>query len=351
MRRIKKYLCLLLIVALGSGLMACENASINPTKIGRDVRAFEALTEIKDGRKNIYFISKSFDNHYWDTMAGCIRQAADALDCNVYYSASTIEAEWETQVELLDMAVKERADAIIIAPDNSMELAVPISEVYKNGMPVVLIDTAVTLDDYDVCFMTDNLIAGERAAREMIYQLKRAGVSESEKAQIGIQVGSATSQTINERLAGFSQYWSYNAPANWTLIDDIKINGGDSDLGREYAAELVENYPDIKGLFGANNGSTVAFAKEVAENKRTDLVIVGFDFSDEIAALIRNEDYYVATILQKQYNMGYKSVQAAIEASNGHEPKEKFVDTGVVIANGETIDSASVKSVLDNLQN
>ena len=53
----------------------------------------------------------------------------------------------------------------------------------------------------------------------------------------------------------------------------------------ECAKELLE-YPNLKGVFGTNSGSTVGFARAVKEQERKDLALVGFDYSEEIAELI-----------------------------------------------------------------
>lgn len=330
-------LCLFLC---GCAKNTSEEQSIKPAP------DFVPLNEIVEGRKDIYLIVKIFENSsYWQVIIDGAKDGGDDFGCNVYYSGSYVETDWESQEKLLDDAVTAGADAILLAPNDSVLLSGKMDEIYNKGIPIVLVDTITNTDSYDVCYMTDNLMAGQNAAEEMISLLRKNGTSDSDSIQVGIQVGATSSLTIIERLSGFFQYWSKNAPTSWEIIPDIKCNEGSVDKAVECAEELLE-YPNLKGVFGTNNGSTVGFARVVKEQERKDIALVGFDYSEEIAELIDNDKYIVSTILQRQYNMGYKGVESALELTCGQEMSVKFVDMGVVVVNKDTIDQAEVQEAL-----
>lgn len=336
------FICLWLCIAL----CGCK-----PDNAPQDVKPapeFMPLTEIVDGRQDIYLIVKVLENSsYWQVIMDGARDCGDALDCNVYYSGSYVETDWQSHERLLHEAKTAGADAILIAPDDSVNLSGKIDEIYNGGIPIVLIDTIANTDNYNVCYMTDNLMAGQEAAREMIAQLKADGYADADAVKVGIQVGSTSSLTIIERLAGFFQYWSKYAPPSWEILQDIKCNEGDTAKAVTCAEELLAN-PEIKSVFGANNGSTVGFAQVVKQNERRDVAIVGFDYSGEIAELIADEGYSASTILQKQYDMGYKGVETALSLINGEETSVKFVDTGVIIVNRDTLENDDVKDALSH---
>lgn len=342
--RIRRIICLILLISMACLAGCSKKEDKKKTAV---VKEFEALTDIQDGRPNIYLITKATNNNYWNVVVECMKKSAIEQNCNMYFSGSEIEAEWETQVELLNKAVEAKADAIIIAPDDSSLMAEPIEKVYEKGIPVVLIDTTITKDNYDVCFMTDNLYAGRQAAAEMLYQLEKSGLSREEKVTIGIQVGSGSSQTISERLAGFTKYWTSNAPATWKIADEVKVNNGDIELATEYAYAFMDEDSTIKGFFGCNNGSTVGFAKAISEKNRTDIVLVGFDYSEEMAKLISNPNFYAATMLQRQDRMASLGVKAALDCLKGIKSDIKFVDTGVVVVNDETVNNEEIQSVIN----
>ena len=341
----KRIAAVLMSVVLCLSLPGCAKSPDDEQGI-KPAPDFVPLNEVVEGRQNIYLIVKVLENSsYWEVIIDGAKDGGDDFDCNVYYSGSYVETDWESQEKLLDAAAAAGADAILLAPNDSVLLSGKIDEIYNKGIPIVLIDTITNTDSYDVCYMTDNLMAGQNAAEEMISLLRKSGTSDSDSIQIGIQVGATSSLTIIERLAGFFQYWSKNAPTSWEIIPDIKCNEGNIDKAVECAEELLE-YPDLKGVFATNNGSTVGFAKVIMEQERKDIALVGFDYSEEMAALIDNDEYIVSTILQKQYNMGYTGVESALGLTCGQEMSVKFADMGVIVVNKDTINQAEVQEAL-----
>lgn len=314
----------------------------------KTIPEFTPITEIVEGRRDIYLITKVLDSNYWDTVVKGAKDAGEDLNCNVYFSGTYNEMDWQNQEILLDKCVSQGADAIILAPDDSIELSSKIEEIYAKNIPIILVDTAANTNSYDICYMTDNLLAGNKAAEEMLNQFYKSGLSENDDASVGILVGSSTSQTINERLAGFYQYWTNNAPEKWKIISDIKNCNGDITLGGEYVKNLLNENESIRGLFATNNGPTKALAQAVVDNHAENVIIVGFDYSDEIKSLIESSKFHASTILQKQYNMSYKGVQTALELLDGSTIDVRFEDTGVVIVNHDNYTDPDVQSVIEN---
>ena len=307
---------------------------------------FTALNDTVSGRKNVYIIIKNVDSSYWKVILDGAGAGGDEFDCNVFGSGTYNETDWQGQQELIDKAIDAGADGIILAPDDSVKLAGTVEELYTSDMPIVLVDTTANTDKYDICYMTDNLMAGQQAAEELIRQLHESGSTDSDKLKVGMQVGATTSQTINERIAGFSRYWSENAPENWEMIQDIKCNEGDIDKAVQCAEELFDEYSDIKGVFATNNGSTVGFAKVIAERQLKDVAVVGFDYSEEMAALIKSEDFTASTMLQRQFDMSRLGVGSVMSIIGGEKPEVQFIDTGVVVVNRSTLNDPEVVEML-----
>lgn len=249
----------------------------------------------------------------------------------------------------MEIAQESGADSIILAPNDSVRLSESVSRIHSSGTPVIIVDTAVNTPEHDICFMTDNLMAGHEAAAEMIRLLKEMGVPEDEKAEIGIQIGAANSQSINERVAGFCLYWRDNAPEKWTIIDDIMSNGGDADIAGELAEKMLAEHPDIRGLYGSNSGSAAGLASAVLSKQLTNVAVVGFDYSEDIAKLINSNEYHASAMLQQQWDMGYMAVKASLEILAGDLPEVKFRDMGVLILNKDTISLPEIRENLSRI--
>ena len=287
-------------------------------------------------------------SRYLATSTGAYFRLALNLGCNVVVVGTALESDIEGQLTLLQNAVSAQADGIVIAPLDSVSLDAPITEAYNSGTPVVLVDTLIKSDNYSAALMTNNVSAGASAAEEMLNRLRASGLGENETAQIAIQIGSTGSQTITDRVNGFKEYWAKNAPEAWTILsDDIKVNDGDISKAVGFCQDFLTTYPDIKGMFGPNNGSTVGFVTGLTEAKRSDITMVGFDFSSEIETMIRSGEYDVASVVQRQYYMGYDGVKTALELANGGSVSEKTVDTGVIVVDGENVDEPEVQEIIN----
>ena len=333
------FLFLLLMIATGCN----QEQSRTMLKVTQD---FVPITDIVEGRPNIYVIVKSMTSSYWEVVLEGTKQAGIDHECNIYAAGSTLETEWELQEAYIELAIKSGADAIILGPDNSEMLAPAVEMVHDKGIPIIIVDTIVNSDDYDVCYLTDNLLAGENAAKEMLRILKEQGHSETEEVNVGIELRAKASQTINERLAGFSQYWTKYAPDTWNIIDELKCNDGDEVLATKLSEEFLEQYPDIDGVFGTDNASTMGFSSALLKFNRQDIVMVGFDYSPEVAQIIEDGNFNVSLMLQSQYDMGYKGVESALLLIDGKTVELKFVDTGSVVLNKDSLNSEEILEIL-----
>ena len=345
MKKICKTLIMLLACVL---LTSCTSKTTEEEKSNPQfsISEYVPLTDIEEGRPNIYLITKVVDSKYWQTLVKGAKDAGNDQNCNVYYAGTNNDTYWEGQITLLDEAVSMGADAIILAPNDSIKLASKIEEIYDSGIPVILVDTVVNSEKFDICYMTENFMAGQQAAEEMIAQLEKAGHTESEEVNVGVLVGADTSQTINERLSGFFEYWEANAPEKWEIDKDLMNCNGDVSYGEELVTEYLKDNHQVDGLYSTNNTPTQALSKIIYQQERKDIVVVGFDYSDDIKTLIENPEYKASTILQKQYDMSYRGVQSAIDILNGKEIEGKFVDTGVITVNNENLSDSEVAEVL-----
>ena len=348
---------LLVMVFMLSCLTGCGKQAVsqgeeveksNQSQVSEEAVKETKQTEEAAKEKTIYVIVKVLGNQYWSVLQAGAEQAGKDLGCNVVVVGTALESDIEGQLTLLQNAVSAQADGIVIAPLDSISLDAPITEAYKSGIPTVLVDTVINSDNYSAALLTNNVEAGKSAAEELLKRMKDEGISETETAQVAIQVGSTGSQTINDRVKGFNEYWSANAPATWTVLnDDIKVNDGDISKAVGFCQDFLTTYPDLKAVFGPNNGSTVGFVTGLTEAKRDDIIMVGFDFSAEIETMIRSDEFNVASVVQRQYFMGYDGVKTALNLANGETIEEKTIDTGVVLVDINNVDSEEVQSVIN----
>lgn len=297
----------------------------------KELLTFSPVGEIVDGQPDIYVIVKVKDSQYWQKVQDGTAAAGREAGANIYVGGTESENDISGQTSLLETALEKKADAVLIAPLDSEAMADSIKEAYSKDIPIVLIDTIINSNDYDVCYMTDNMDAGKMAAREMLRLLKESGLTVKEDAKVAIQVGVVHSQSIIDRLAGFNAYWAVNAPDRWEVLEAVESDNGDKERAKEVTEKILKENQDIQGIYCTNDISTSGAASELLRQGREDVVLAGFDYSNEMAALLNAEENYGVTVVQQQYQMGYQGVKAAMEILAGEKPERKFVDTGVFI--------------------
>ena len=332
----KIFFAFITVILILTVISSCKSQNENVEENSSNVIAFEPASEIIDGRKNIYVVLKVLNSQYWQTLAKGISDGAKKAECNVYIGASEAEGDGNAQLSLIDEAIDKGADGLIIAPADSSQLSEPLANIRNRNIPVVLVDTIVNNpESYDICYMTDNLKAGELAAKQMLSMLIEKGITDDQEATIAIQITSFNSQTVIDRLAGFFQYWSDNAPEKWKVCEDIKLNNGDKERAKQNCLEFIAENPNLKGVFGCNNSSTVGFVNGLKESNRDDIVLIGFDYADETALRIKNNDTITATVVQNQYDMGYDGINSINSLLKGEDSEFKFIDTGIEVINSD----------------
>ena len=329
--KLKKTIALILCALMAlSMLTACGSSGANTGG------------QTDSGRKNIYVIVKSMGAAYWAVLQAGAIDAGKDLGANVIITGIPDEARIEDQITLLQNAVSAKADAILIAVANSEAEAAEVETAYDSGIPIILIDTMVNTSKYTASFITNNIEAGRTAAQELIRLLKEKGVSESTAGTIAVQIGSTGSQTIIQRNEGFKEYWDANAPAGWKVDwNGMQVNDGDISKAVSIGQNFLTAYTDLIGFYTPNNGSTVGGVTALVEANRTDIVMVGFDFSKEMEDIIHSGNFHVSTMLQNQYSMGYDGVKAALSIiAGGSTPKDN--DTGLTVVNAGNVNDPEV---------
>ena len=286
-----------------------------------------------ESEKKIYVILKNYHGDYWKTVIEGVEKAAKEVDTAIYLGGIDNETDISGQIRLMNEAIEQGADGILLAPANSNSLVKSCAKAKKKNVSVVLIDSSINSTEFDACYMTDNIDAGKMAAKEMIKLLQDAGNSPTRPLEVGILLSSDTSQAMVNRVSGFLEAWTQYAPSQWDIAKDIFFNGGDVKKAQTDASALLEKNKNIKGLYGCNNTSTIGIAKTLVKEKRTDIVMVGFDMAKETQQFIQDTDYQGVSLLQKQDQMGYLGIHSLASLINGEKSEQKFFDTGVIMVN------------------
>ena len=263
-------------------------------------------------------ISKGTDHEFWKTMRQGLMDAGEELNYKVTFEAPKDETDIDKQIELVQNAIDNNADAIVLAPLDTEKLNDVVSEAVDKGIMVITVDSDITSPKRTALVGTDNESAGAIAARHLAENIGGSG-----KVAVVSHVEGA--QTAIARNQGFLD----EIEANYKniVVVDLVYSGGEEEVAYEQTKELISKYTDLKGIYATNEGAAIGVAKALSEHNLKDRIeVIGFDSSESENKLLL-EGAIDGMIVQNPYNMGYLAVRNIVRAQRG-EMIEKFINTG-----------------------
>lgn len=276
----------------------------------------------------IFFISMDQTDQYWTQIdAGCRRAAEELGNIDYRWIAPDVK-DSAKQIEVINNAVADGADAIILTAVSTEAVNDALLAAYQAGVQIVYADSPASFSPSVATFCTDNEAAGRQAGQTMLEYLHRLGVTDG---RIGIVSVSATIASTAAREAGFRAAFEGSA---FELLD-ARYCDGDFVRSKDVASALIAE--GCVGIYGTNEGSTVGVGNAIRESGSS-VVGVGYDDSDNIREL-REGGYLAATMAQNPGRMGYEGLKAAAAALYGGAADGRVVDTGVTVLHGAALET------------
>ncbi len=339
-KNMKKSLALGLAVSLvmGLGVGCAPSKPAAPAAPAEKPAAEAPAAEAPAASEKIYIpvISKGFQHQFWQAVKlGAERAAAD-YGVEITFEGPESETQVDKQLDMLQAALAKNPQAIALAALDSKSATPYLEKAEAAGIPVVGFDSGVDSPIVKTTAATDNYAAAGLAADKMAELI-------GGKGKVGLIVHDQTSQTGVDRRDGFVNRLKEKYPE----IEVVPVQYGEGDHAKstEAAKAIMTANPDIKGMFGANEGSIAGIINAAKElNKVGKLTIIGFDSGKLLLDAIK-ADIVAGAITQDPVGIGYKAVEAAVKAYKG-ETNPEFIDTGFKWYDKTNMDTQEIKEVL-----
>ena len=326
MKSSKIALVLMTLIVVTSMLAAC----------GGTPAATQAAAAAPAEKLYIPVISKGFQHQFWQAVKLGSENAAKDLNVDITFEGPESEAMVDKQVEMFQTALDKKPAAICLAAVDSKAFQPLLEKAKAAGIPVIGFDSGVDSDIPVTTATTDNIAAAALAADKMVELIGGEG-------EVAVIAHDQTSRTGIDRVKGFTDQIAAKYP-NVTIVD-TQYGGGDQLKSTDLAKAIIQAHPNLKGFFGANEGSIIGVlnaAKELGMEGK--LTIIGYDSGQQQMDAIRSGAESGA-ITQNPIGIGYKCVEAAVKAYNG-ETLPKIIDTGFMWYDKTNIDDPEIQAVL-----
>lgn len=289
-------------------------------------------------------IVKALNSDFWQTMLNGAKKAAkehpELLKVTTYGPPE--ESDIALQVEILERVVESEPDGIAIA-STSNDLTIPaIDAAMKKGIPVVTMDNRIRSDNFVSFLATDSVNAAASAADAMLGDWKKAGISPEGKKFVVIN-SSRESKVDQDRDRGFMERMKALVPSMTML--DVQYVENDPVLTAKVTKTLIEENPDLIGIFADNDMTGVGISRGIANADAAGRVMAyAFDANEEEIRAVK-DGVLTGMVVQDPMGIGYKSAMFLTQVlEGGTVPKD--VDTGATIVTKDNIDDPTVHKLL-----
>ena len=282
----------------------------------------------------IAIVCKGFLHQFWQAVKMGVDKAATEFDVTVTFEGTDNETQVDRQIDMLAAVLAKKPAAIGFAALDS-QAAIPLLQQAKDqGIPVVAFDSGVDSDIPVTTCATDNKAAAAMAADKLAEFIGGEG-------KIALVVHDQTSRTGIDRRDGFVDRIKEAHPK--VEIVAIEYGEGDQLKSTEITKAILQANPDLKGIFGANEGSALGVVNGVRE-LGSKVIVVGYDSGAGQKQAIK-EGLMAGAITQNPIGIGYETVKAALMASKG-EAVPNPIDTGFFWYDKDNMDNPEIAAVL-----
>lgn len=275
---------------------------------------------------------------FWKAVEKGALEAGARLGADVSVKSPLAETDVAVQIQLLNAAAAQGAEAIVIAPINKEALAVPVASLAIRGTKIVVIDTALTGKSAPVFVGTDQEAAGQAAGR-LLAEL--AGESDEVALLRHNQTSGATLLRESGALAAFRAA----RPKN-TLHAEI-YGGADAGAEDVKCRLLLDTHPRIAAVLTTSTPCTMAMLKVLQERNLTGkvrLIGFGFNLNADVAAALDSGALH-GWIAQLPTEFGARGVESAIALLKG-EAIAPVIHTDFVVITKDNLHDAKTQALL-----
>lgn len=313
-----------------AALISCGKAPVPPKPEGAS------------GRYRIAVIPKGANQVYWKSVHAGAVKAGRELGVDVIWKGPLKEDDRESQIKVMEDFIAGAVNGIVLAPLDDTALRPAVHAAVAQGIPVVIIDSALNSDRYVSFVATDNYAGGRKAAGRMAELLHDTG----RVIVFRFLEGSASTE---QRVQGFLD--GLKERAEISVVSSSQRSGATAEVAYQNSENLLAQFKKpggigIDGIFCPNEFTTFAMLRALQDSGLAGKVkFVGFDSSEMLVNAMKKGEIH-GLVLQDPITMGYLGVRTMVQHLN-RQQVERRIDTGSTVATPENMNQAEVRQLLE----
>jgi ribose transport system substrate-binding protein len=321
-------------------------------------------------------VSKGFQHQYWQVVKKGAEQAAADFGVELTFDGPPAESDIAIQVDMTKAAINKKPAVLALAAVDTESLLDQIYECKNKGIPIIGFDSGIPGAPHGSIYATasTNNAAAAAIAAEQLYadgdfRAKFDAASPGAPIVVGVLSQDAISESIVSRTSGFidkltslagslnvsvsghRKYARANPSAKLKIVINVPAttSAADQKSGAEkligtvgLAAIFCSNENTVGGILSASNDGN-DFNRQ--NGKYKDITIIGFD-AGKTQRVAVERGWFLGSVTQDPYQIGYKSVALAVDAINGKKAPTAVVDTGAKWYNSQNLSDPSISELV-----
>lgn len=294
------------------------------------IEATELANNTANKKQRMFVVGFAQDTMNNDWRAQQVKEVEKvfAEHSNIRFIATDAHAQTAKQILDIKNLVKQGIDLLITSPRDGKALAPVISETFKKGIPVILLERGVESNNYTTLIGPNNITIAKQAANALGKKLKGKG-------RIFMLKGVATATPTIQRTQGFES--ALSAYPNMKIVASKVANYLRGDAIKATEAILKSNIK-FDAIYAHSDsmatGARMALIK--AGIKPGSIPIIGIDYIKEAREAIRNGEQEISFTYPTS---GKEGAEYAVKILNGQKVPKKILIPSV------RVDKSNVEKV------
>jgi ribose transport system substrate-binding protein len=230
----------------------------------------------------------------------------------VFKDAQNDSLRQRAQVEEL---LAQRVDVLVISPKEAAPLTKPVAEVYRKGIPVIVLDRAVEGDEYSTFIGADNRRIGREAGKLALRLLGGRG-------NIVELKGLMTSTPGRDRHAGFREGLALEQNPGIRVVFEADMQWLEPNARKEMESALAAN-PSIDLVYAHNDpGAHGAYLAAKSASRERGIRFIGIDALPHEGVAYVRQGLLDATFLYP--TGGAEAIGVALRYLAGDKPEKRI---------------------------
>ena len=256
---------------------------------------------------------------FWGTLKNGARNARSETGTVLEFLAPINESDYEGQITCVQQAIDQKFDAMVLSPSHTTYLSPIVEKAQSKGIKIVLADTNLETSRGDFSITADYHQIGVEMAEHAF------SLFNEEDPIKALVIGSLPNSTsMTKMVEGLVLAFGNRSNAQ---IGYATYSFTDESIAKKITKTTLEQDPKVNVVFALEENTAHGVVNALPQGK--DFKIIAFGTTQYEVQLLEQE-VIDALVVVNTFNMGYRSVKAAIDLLNGRKSIEKMIDHALV---------------------